>query len=329
VALKDRFLYALGRWVVYEPLKNVLGFSRIRVAYTAGEAIGPELFTFYRSLGMNLKQLYGQTEAFLYLTAHRDGEIRADTVGPPMPNVDLKITEAGEVLFKSPGMFVGYFRDNERTAETLTPDGYVKTGDAGFFDTEGHLRIIDRAKDVGRLNDGTLFRAQIHRKQAKVLSQHPRGGRLRAPPRLRRRVHQYRPQRHRQLGGAQKHRLWQLPGARRPPRCLCDDREPRDRNQPRSRLRATDGRGQIHRFLILHKELDPDDGELTRTLKVRRGFIAERYGPLIEALYDGSTSQYIETEVTFEDGRKGMIHADVEIRDVKTYPVRQHKEAAE
>ena len=158
VPLSGRLAYALGKILVYGPLKNVLGLSRVRVAYTAGEAIGPDLFSFYRSLGMNLKQLYGQTEAFLYVTAQPDGQIYSDTVGPAVPNVDIRIAENGEVLFKSPGQFVGYFKDEAKTKEAMTPDGYVKTGDAGFFDQKtGHLKIIDRAKDVGKLNDGTLF----------------------------------------------------------------------------------------------------------------------------------------------------------------------------
>src|SRR5467141_4363323 len=158
VPLAGWLLYALGRMILYEPLKNVLGLSRVRVAYTAGEAIGPDLFAFYRSIGLNLKQLYGQTEAFLYVTCQPDGEIYSDTVGPAAPNVDIRIAESGEVQFRSPGKFVGYFKDQAKTAETLTSDGYVKTGDAGFFDQKtGHLKIIDRAKDVGRLVDGTMF----------------------------------------------------------------------------------------------------------------------------------------------------------------------------
>jgi long-chain acyl-CoA synthetase len=158
VPLIGRLLYAIGNVLVYGPLKNVLGFSRVRVAYTAGEAVGPDLFSFYRSIGLNLKQLYGQTEAFLYVTAQPDGEIYSDTVGPACPNVDIRISEDGEVQFKSPGMFSGYFKDEAKTAEVMTPDGYVKTGDAGFFDEKtGHLKIIDRTKDVGRLNDGTMF----------------------------------------------------------------------------------------------------------------------------------------------------------------------------
>src|SRR5258708_6525890 len=125
--LSGRLLYALGRLMVYEPLKNVLGLSRVRVAYTAGEAIGPDLFAFYRSIGLNLKQLYGQTEAFLYVTCQPDGEIYPDTVGPPAPNVDIRIAESGEGQFRSPGMFVGYFKDEAKTAETMTSDGYVKS----------------------------------------------------------------------------------------------------------------------------------------------------------------------------------------------------------
>jgi len=157
VGLGDRLLYALGSLLVYGPLKNTLGFTRIRLAYTAGEAIGPDIFDFYRSLGVNLKQLYGSTEASVFITIQPDGEIEADTVGKPAIDVEIKIADSGEVLFRSPGVFVEYFKNPEATAETKTPDGWVHTGDAGFFDDKGHLKIIDRAKDVGRLNDGGLF----------------------------------------------------------------------------------------------------------------------------------------------------------------------------
>ena len=178
VPLSGRILYAIGRMLVYEPLKNVLGLSRVRVAYTAGEAIGPDLFAFYRSIGLNLKQLYGQTEAFLYVTCQPDGEIFADTVGPPAPNVVIRIAESGEVQFKSPGMFVRIFQGSGENGRDLTPDGYVKTGDAGFFDEKtGHLKIIDRAKDVGRLGDGTIVCAEISREPIEVLSQYQGSGR--------------------------------------------------------------------------------------------------------------------------------------------------------
>ena len=226
VPLKGRLLYWLGNILVYGPLKNVLGFSRVRIAYTAGEAVGPDLFAFYRSIGLNLKQLYGQTEAFLYLTAQPDGEIYSDTVGRACPNVDIRIADNGEVQFKSPGMFSGYFKDEEKTKEALTPDGYVKTGDAGFFDEKtGHLKIIDRSKDVGKLNDGTLVPAEIHRKQAQVLPQYPRGGGLRRQARLRRRDAQHRLDRGGQLGRTQQRGLRLLSGTRRPPAGLRHDRE--------------------------------------------------------------------------------------------------------
>ena len=157
VPFSARLSYALGNLLVYGPLKNVLGLSNIRVAYTAGEAIGEDLFSFFRSLGINLKQLYGQTEAFLYVTCQKDGAVRSDAVGPATPNVAIRISDSGEVQFKSPGQFVGYFKQDEATRETMTEDGFIKTGDAGFFEKDGQLRIIDRAKDVGKLTDGSLF----------------------------------------------------------------------------------------------------------------------------------------------------------------------------
>ena len=322
VPLTGRLLYGLGSLLVYGPLKNVLGFSRVRVAYTAGEAIGPDLFNFYRSIGLNLKQLYGQTEAFLYVTAQPDGEIYSDTVGPACPNVDIRIAENGEVQFKSPGMFTGYFKDDGKTAEAMTPDGYVKTGDAGFFDEKtGHLKIIDRAKDVGRLKDGTLFPPKYIENKLKFY------------PNIREVV---------ALGdqcdfvavmlnidltavGSWAERNNVVYGsyqelAGHPLVYDMIEKHVAEVNRSLAADKVMAGT-QIKRFLILHKELDADDGELTRTQKVRRGFIAERYAPLIKALYDGSKEADISTEVTFEDGRKGVISARVKIRDMKTEPV--------
>ena len=322
VALTGRLLYAIGNILVYAPLKNVLGFSRVRVAYTAGEAIGPDLFAFYRSIGLNLKQLYGQTEAFLYVTAQPDGEIYSDTVGPACPNVDIRIADNGEVLFKSPGMFAGYFKDDAKTAEAMTLDGYVKTGDAGFFDEKtGHLKIIDRAKDVGRLTDGTLFPPKYIENKLKFY------------PNIRE-VVAYGDQRDfvcvminidlTAVGSwAERNNVvygsyQELAGHP----LVYDMVEKNVAEVNRSLAQDTVMAGaQIKRFLILHKELDADDGELTRTQKVRRGFIADRYGALVKALYDGSKEADISTEVTFEDGRKGTISARVKIRDMKTEPV--------
>ena len=317
VPLYGRLLYWLGEVFIYGPLKNVLGFSRVRVAYTAGEAIGPDLFAFYRSIGLNLKQLYGQTEAFLYVTAQPDGAIYSDTVGPALPNVDIRIAENGEVLFRSPGMFTGYFKDAEKTAEVMTPDGYVKTGDAGFFDEKtGQLKIIDRSKDVGRLNDGTLFAPKYIENKLKFF------------PNVREVV---------AFGDARDFAAVMInidltavgSWAERNNLAYASYQELAghplvyemiEKNVAEmNRSLAQDSQmagAQIKRFLILHKELDADDGELTRTQKVRRGFIAERYASLIAALYDGSQEADIATEVTFEDGRKGVIKARVKIRDM-------------
>jgi long-chain acyl-CoA synthetase len=317
VPLAGRLLYALGRFTVYEPLKNVLGLSRVRVAYTAGEAIGPDLFAFYRSLGLNLKQLYGQTEAFLYVTAQPDGEIHSDTVGPAAPNVDIRLADNGEVQFKSPGMFLGYFKDEAKTAEALTPDGWVKTGDAGFFDPKtGHLKIIDRAKDVGKLDDGTLFAPKYIENKLKFF------------PNIREAV-AYGDQRDfvcvmlnidlaAIANWAERHGVtygsYQEIAAH--PRVYdMLEKHVAEVNRSLADEQVMAG-AQIRRFLILHKELDADDGELTRTQKVRRGLVAERYAPLIRALYDGSTEADISTEVTFEDGRKGVLAARVKIRDL-------------
>jgi long-chain acyl-CoA synthetase len=313
--------YALGNLLVYAPLKNALGFSNVRVAYTAGEAIGPELFSFYRSLGMNLKQLYGQTEAFLYVTAQPDGQIRADTVGPATPNVDIRIDEkTGEVLYKSPGQFVGYYKEPEKTAETMTADGYVKTGDAGFFDATGHLRIIDRAKDVGKLKDGSLFAPKYIENKLKFypnIKEVVAFGQehdfvtvfinidLTA-------VGNWAERNNVSYGGYQE-----LAGLPQVYDIIAGHVEETNRTLAAEPMMAG---GQIKRFLILHKELDADDGELTRTQKVRRSFIAERYEPLVGALYAGKAEQFISTEVTFEDGRKGAISATLKIRDAKVFP---------
>jgi long-chain acyl-CoA synthetase len=318
VGIAGRVLYGMGNVLVYGPLKNVLGFSRVRVAYTAGEAIGPDLFAFYRSIGFNLKQLYGQTEAFLYLTAQPDGEIYSDTVGPACPNVDIRIAENGEVLFKSPGMFTGYFKDDDKSAEVFTTDGYVKTGDAGYFDEKtGHLKIIDRAKDVGKLNDGTLFPPKYIENKLKFY------------PNIRE-VVAYGDGRDfvsvminidlTAVGSwAERHNVvyasyQELAGHPQVYDMIAQHVDDVNRALAADAMMAG---AQIKRFLILHKELDADDGELTRTQKVRRGFIAERYGPLVTALYDGSGEADIATEVTFEDGRKGTIKARVKIRDME------------
>ena len=329
VPLHARLLYRLGELLVYGPLKNRLGVSRIRLAYTAGEAIGPEIFRFWRSLGINLKQLYGQTEASVYITAQPDGEIYADTVGKPNIGVDVKIAENGEVLFKSPGVFVGYYKDPQQTAQTKTADGWVHTGDAGFIDPKtGHLKIIDRAKDVGRLNDGSLLAPKYIENKLKFY------------PNIREAV-VYGDKRDcvcamlnidlTAVGNwAERNNVvygsyQELAGHPRVYDMLAEHVEEVNRSLAEEKAMAG---AQIRRFLVLHKELDADDGEVTRTQKVRRGFVAERYAPLITALYNGSREADISTEVTFEDGRKGMLSARVKIRDVQTVPVPAMEKAA-
>ncbi len=321
IGARDRVLYAVGDLLVYAPLRNRMGFSKLRVAYTAGEAIGPELFSFFRSLGINLKQLYGQTEASVFITLQPDGEVYPETVGKPGPDIEIKIEDSGEVLFKSPGVFLKYFKNDEATAATKTADGWVRTGDAGFIDQRGHLRIIDRAKDVGRLNNGALFAPKYVENRLKfypevketVVFGHGRDF-----------VTAFINIDLTSVGSwAERNNIvyasYQELAAH--PR-VYDMIEARvdDLNKSLAAEPMVAG-SQIHRFLILHKELDADDGELTRTQKVRRSFIADRYGPLIAALYDGSTRCRLATEVTFEDGRKGTIEGDVRIVDMKAYPV--------
>jgi long-chain acyl-CoA synthetase len=322
VPLTARLIYRLGDVLVYGPLKNRFGLTDIRVGYTAGEAIGPEIFRFYRALGINLKQLYGQTEASVYITAQPDGEIYADTVGKPNIDVDVKVAESGEVLFKSPGVFLGYYKDPEKTAETKTPDGWVRTGDAGFFDPKtGHLKIIDRAKDVGRLKDGTLFAPKYIENKLKFYPNIKEAvavgdGRDEATVMLNIdlvAVGSWAERNNVVYGSYQE-----LAGHPKVYDMLEKHIDEVNKSLVEEQVMAN---AQIKRFLVLHKELDADDGELTRTMKIRRGLVAERYSPLIVALYDGSKIADIATEVTFEDGRKGTLAARVAVRDVKTYPV--------
>ena len=328
VALLDRLAYGLGEILVYGPLKNRYGFTRTRVAYTAGEAIGPEIFRYYRSLGINLKQLYGQTEAAVYVTLQPDAEIRTDSVGVPAPQVEIAISETGEVLYRSPGVFVGYYKNDAATAETKTPDGWVRSGDAGFLDATGHLRIIDRAKDVGRLTDGTLFAPKYIENKLKFFADVKEAVAF--------------GDRRDSVGvfvnidlasvGAWAERndvtyaSYQELAAH--PRVYDRIRDCVDKVNRDLAAEPLMAGAQIRRFLILHKELDADDGELTRTQKVRRSFIAERYAPLIEALWDGSTRKHVVTEIAFEDGRKGTITGDVEIVTMTPHPTTA-REAAE
>jgi long-chain acyl-CoA synthetase len=319
----DRLKYRLGNVLVYGPLRNNLGFSRVRVAYTAGEAIGPDLFTFYRSIGINLKQLYGSTETAVFVCLQPDDQAKADTVGIPISGVEIKVAENGEILVRSPGLLKGYYKNAAATAEVLTADGWYHTSDAGFLDAQGHLKIIDRVKDVGRIhggaNDGAMFAPKYVENKLKFFPHIKEvvaygDGRERVCVMINidfDAVGNWAERRNLPYAGytdlAQKPEVYAL---------IKECVEKVNADLAADALLAG---SQISRFLILHKELDADDGELTRTNKVRRGFIAEKYQELVDALYGGKTEQFIETQVKFEDGRTGSVSATLKIADTQTF----------
>jgi long-chain acyl-CoA synthetase len=316
VGFLDGLLYRLGNLLVYGPLKNTLGMSRVRVAYTAGEAVGPEIFNFFRALGVNMKQLYGQTEASVFVTIHPNGEVYSDTVGKPVSEVELRIADTGEVLYRSPGVFKEYFKNPEATNDTKTADGWVHTGDAGYLDDRGHLRIIDRARDVGKLNDGTLFAPKFIENKLKFF---PHINEAVAFGHGRDFVAAFVNIDMTAVGDWAERRniayaSYQELAAHPDVYGLIQGEIERV-----NRDLAADPRmagAQIRRFLILHKALEADDGELTRTNKVRRGFIGERYKVLVDALYSGVKDVHVKVDMTFEDGRKGTIEGDIAIRDL-------------
>jgi long-chain acyl-CoA synthetase len=328
IPLLARLHYALGELLIYGPLKNTLGFTNVRVAYTAGEAIGADLFAFYRSLGLNLKQLYGQTESFLYVTAQADGAVRSDSVGPPAPNVQLRIAEDGEVQFKSPGMFVCYYNDPEKTREALTEDGFVKTGDAGIIEPDGQLKILDRAKDVGKLADGQLFAPKYIENKLKFFADIREAvaiGDGRGFVAIMLNIDLASVGAWAERNGVSYASYQELAGHELVADLIA--RHVGAVNRSLSGEPAMAG-AQIRRFLILPKELDADDGELTRTQKVRRRFIAERYAPLVEGLYTGASEALISAEISYEDGRKGLLEGRCRIYDLEPHQTQPRSRAA-
>ena len=323
VSAWDSLVYALGDVLMYGPLRNSLGMSRVRVAYTAGEAIGPDLFSFYRAIGVNLKQLYGSTETAVFVCLQPDNEARADTVGVPCKGVELRVADNGEILVKSPGLLKGYYKNPQATAEVLGADGWYHTSDAGFIDAKGHLKIIDRVKDVGRIQggafDGAMFAPKYVENKLKFF-QHIKevvaygDGREKVCVLINidfDAVGNWAERRNLPYAGytdlAQKAEVYQLVKE-------CVEKVNADLSAD-----ALLAGSQVSRFLVLHKELDADDGELTRTNKVRRGYIAEKYSALVDALYQGRSSQFIETQVRFDDGRVGSVSATLRIDDAKTF----------
>jgi len=322
VSLRLRLLYALGEFFVYGPLRDNLGMRKIRYAYTAGAALGPEVFQFYRSIGINLKQVYGLTETSAMCTYQPDDEVKLETVGIPLPATEIKIGEGGEVLIKSPGVFQGYYKNPEATSEALK-DGFLCTGDAGIIDKDNHLIIIDRAKDVSTLANGTIFAPQFienklkfspYIKEAITLGQ----GKEYVTAMVNIDMQSVGNWAERKNIGytsyadlSQKPEVYDL--------IFNEVKKVNTSLYNEEQLRGA----QIKRYLILHKELDPDDAEVTRTRKIRRGFIAKKYAELIDALYSDKKDVDVETKITYEDGRTTNIRASLKIREVEIFQVTQ------
>ena len=322
VSALDRLQYKLGDLMIYGPLRNAMGLSRVRVAYTAGAAIGPDLFRFFRSIGINLKQFYGQTETCAYVCLQRDRQVNLNTVGQAAPGIELKIAENGEVLVKGKPVLKEYYKRPDATAEVIDADGWFHTGDAGVIDSEGQLRIIDRAKDVGKLASGAMFAPNYIENKLKFFS-HVKEAVCFGHDKDKvcafinidfEAVGNWAERQNLPYAGyvdlASKAKVLELIAD-----CV---------SQVNADLASEPGMAgtQVARFLVLHKELDPDDDELTRTRKVRRGFIAQKYGVLVDALYSDKKQQYIETQVKFEDGRTGSVSATLTIVDAKTHPAK-------
>ncbi len=328
VGALDRFLYALGNLVIYAPLRNTLGMSRVRVAYTAGEAIGPDLFVFYRSLGINLKQLYGSTETSVMVCVQPNGAVKPDTVGPPMKGVEVRILDSGEILLRCPGLFRAYYKNEDATREAKDGEGWFHTGDAGFFDATGHLKIIDRAKDVGKLADGTLFAPKYLENKLKFF---PHVKEAVAFGDARREATAMINIDMQAVGDWAERRGIPYSGytdLAAKPQVVELVRECVEQvNADLARDPKLAG-SQVHRFVILHKELDADDGELTRTRKVRRRYIAEKYAAIVEALYSGVPRCVIDAQVRFEDGRTGVVRAELPVTDARTFAHEAAKAAA-
>ncbi len=311
-----KVLRAIGRAVVTSPLRDNLGLAKIRYAYTAGAAIGPEVFRFYRAIGVNLKQIYGLTETSAMCTYQPDDDVKLETVGKPCVGVEIRVNEQGEVLIKSRGVFRGYYKNPEATASALE-GGWLHTGDAGIIDKDGHLVIIDRAKDVSTMASGTIFAPQYienklkfsqYIKEAVTLGQ----GRNYVAAMINIDAETVGNWAERRSIGytsytdlSQKQEIYDLiyEEVKKVNSSLFEEEQ----------LRGA----QIKRFLILHKELDPDDAEITRTRKLRRGFIAQKYEKLISSLYSEQDRVNVEAVITYEDGRTATIRANLVIRDVE------------
>jgi long-chain acyl-CoA synthetase len=306
---------ALGEILVYGPLRDQLGLGRARWFYTGGAPLGSDTFRFFRSIGVNLKQVWGATELSGLATLQPDDEANPDTVGRVMSGIELRIAEDGEVLIRSPAVCQGYYKQPEVTRDTFSGDGWYRTGDSGFFDERGHLVIIDRAKDVGKLSDGTAFAPQFIENKLKFS---PFIGEAVAFGDSRPFVAAMIAIDLTTAGNwAERHNLaytsFQDLSAKPEMRELI-------REEIRKCNASLPAAARIGRFLLLNKEFDADDNEITRTRKIRRRFVAERYAAVVEAFYRGEREVELSTEVTYEDGRKAMLNSTITIDDVEQVP---------
>jgi len=308
-------LWKLGDLLVFSPLRDVMGARRVRIAYSGGAPLSPDLMNFYRAFGVNLKQLYGLTESSAICTIQPDGEASAETMGRPIACVEVKVADNGEILVRGPNVFHGYYKNDEATASAKSTEGWLFTGDAGFLDRNGHLKVIDRAKDVSRLSDGTLFAPQYLENKLKFspyISEVVVLGSGREYATAMVNIDLDSLENWAERSGVVYTGYQDL--SQKPEVYALINDEIAKINRSLALDKETAG-AQIRRFLILNKELDPDDGEITRTRKLRRGVIGERYAPLINGLYNGATSVEAEVMVTYEDGRTGAFRSVAQIRD--------------
>ena len=308
VPLGLRILYRLAYWGLFRALRDRLGFTHIRSASTGGAALGPDVFGFFHAMGVRLKQIYGQTEISGISCIHKDADIQAHTVGQPIPETEVRISEKGEILSRSPAVFLGYYKNEEATRATLV-DGWLHSGDAGYLAEDGHLVVIDRLKDVMKLADGTQFSPQFIE------------NRLKFSPYVKEAVvvgHD-RPYLTAMLcidmgvvgKWAEKNRISYTTYTDLSAKPPVYDLLQKEVDKVNLTLPAA---ARIHKFVLLYKELDADDEELTRTRKVRRGFVEQRYQEVIVALYGEAPEVAIDTTIKFQDGKTTRIRTTLLVR---------------
>ena len=307
----NRLLYRILNFIVIRPLRNMVGLGRVRMAVTGGGAISPEVFKYFKALGMDLRQVFGQTECSGIATSHWADDVRPETVGVPIPNVEVKLSDDGEILVRGENVHLGYYKNEKATREGFTRDGYLRTGDAGYFGEDGHLYVFDRFKDIMTLKDGTRFAPQDIETRLKfspyIYEAMVCGGDRSSVAAIvsidLENVGNWAKKRGISFTTfqdlSQRPEVYEL--VKNEIQKLCE-RFPENI--------------RIKRFAILLKELHPDDGELTRTRKVRRAFVNERYNDLIRDIYQSKKEHDLDIEIRYEDGRISTFKGTVAIEEV-------------